>query len=180
MLLVKAMDEGPVISVGVYTFKGDETTPQLTNSLIDLSTALLRDSLEKYMNGTIKPTPQDKVAESLGLDPTPTYSRKLVKEDGLIDWTKPASLLTREVRAYVGWPKSRVRLGSVDVIITKALAVDEDVQNTNIGSIYTDDAKNLFVTCAEGSMQIIKLKPAGKKEMDIQAFLAGYKHKLGL
>lgn len=180
MLLVEKMDEGPIISLGVYEFKGNETTPQLTGYLIHLSTALLRDSLEKYVNGTIKPASQDDVAQSLGFDSTPTYSRKLTKQDGVLDWSKPATQLAREIRAYSGWPKSRTNFSGIDVVITEAHAVDIHIHHSTIGTVRIAEDKGLRVTCAEGELQIVRLKPAGKKEMDATAFLAGYAKRLGL
>ena len=179
MLLVEAMDEGPILSSGVYELKGDETTPQLTDHLIRLSTDLLQNSLPKYMDGSIQPTSQDDVAQSLAYSASPTYSRKLTKQDGAIDWTKPAEQLAREIRAFAGWPKSRATLGNVDVILTKAITFDGYELNTNIGTPVTPDAKTLLVQCGDGSvLSILKLKPAGKNEMDVQAFLAGYANRL--
>ena len=54
-----------------------------------------------------------------------TYSRKLTKSDGTIDWGKPAEQIEREIRAYTGWPKSRTQIAGRDVIVTKAHITDE-------------------------------------------------------
>ncbi len=75
------------------------------------------------------------------------------------------------MRAYADWPKSHAKLGATDVIITKARAVDEDFQP---GSIHAEN-KRLMVGAGKGSLEIMELKPAGKREMTAAAFLAGHK-----
>ncbi|HEX5743916.1 MAG TPA: hypothetical protein VFX84_00475, partial [Candidatus Saccharimonadales bacterium] len=137
-------------------------TPELTDRLISVSHDLLVKTLPRYVDGQVEPYPQP--------DVKPTFSRKLSKSDGLVDWSKPARRLEREIRAYAGWPKSRAKLGATDAIITKARAVDEDLQP---GFIHAGN-KRLIVGAGEGALEILALKPAGKREMTAEAFLAGY------
>lgn len=170
MLLVEAMDEGPLLAVGEYDLPEDITTPLLTRDLIQLSYALLQDVLPKYIAGKVKSTSQKKVAGLVGYSAEPTYSRKLTKEDSILDWDKPANLLEREVRAFAEWPKSRCILGGHAVIITKARA--EDGSGTP-GQVWRKD-KALGIYCSQGILMIEKLKPAGKQEMSAEAFLNGY------
>jgi methionyl-tRNA formyltransferase len=170
MLLVEAMDEGPLLAIGEYDLPPDITTPKLTEDLIGLSYALLRDTLPKYVAGEVKSAPQEKVANIVGYSAEPTYSRKLTKEDGILDFTKPAEQLAREVRAYRGWPQSRTILGGHAVIITEAHAADGE---GTPGELWHED-KHLGIYCAKGILMIDKLKPAGKAEMPTAAFLNGY------
>ena len=179
MLLVEAMDEGPILSTGVYNLSGSETTPQLTTELTSLSTSLLQKNLPEYLNGSIKPQAQVDVAQSIGMSAQATYSRKLTKEDGRIDWDKSAIDLEREIRAFAGWPKSYTRLGEIDVTITKAHVSNKHDSNDTPGKI-TKDENSIMVSCSTGNLHIKKLKPAGKKEMDAKAFLAGYASRIGL
>lgn len=170
MLLVEAMDEGPLLAVGEYDLPADITTPKLSEDLIALSYALLKDTLPKYISGQVKSAPQDKVAGIVGYSAEPSYSRKLTKEDGILDWNKPAAQLEREIRAYLDWPKSRCVLGGHAVIITAARA--EPGEGTP-GQLWRE-GKHIGVYTAKGVLMIEKLKPAGKAEMPIAAFLAGY------
>jgi methionyl-tRNA formyltransferase len=182
MLLVEAMDEGPLLGFGVYDMLSDITTPQLTEDLVQLSAALLRDMLPSYANENpmpqtetvIRPHSQEETCKMMDKPFQPTYSRKLTKEDGRIDWTKPAITLEREIRAYAEWPKSYTKLADIDVIITSA-EVTED--SGKPGEILDTNAR-LVIACGEGSLAIKTLKPAGKQEMPVQAFLAGYGSKL--
>jgi methionyl-tRNA formyltransferase len=170
MLLVEAMDEGPLLAIGEYDLPRDITTPKLTDDLVGLSYALLKDTLPKYLSGEVKSAPQEKVAAAVGYSSEPSYSRKLTKEDSILDWHKPAAQLEREIRAYLEWPKSRTMLGGHAVIITQAHAADGE---GTPGELWLQD-KHLGIYCAKGILMIDALKPAGKGEMSVSAFLNGY------
>lgn len=169
MLLVEKMDEGPIIGYGEQQLSGTETTPVLTEQLIKLSDALLRDLLPRYMSGNTKPGKQELSGRTV------SYSRKLTKEDGALDFTKPAEILEREIRAFIGWPKSRTTIGGKDVIITAAHAGPAAPGVHRPGEVaIVKQPKSLYVHCNPGCLFIDRLKPAGKPDMPIEAFLAGY------
>lgn len=167
MLLVPAMDEGPLLGYGVYDIPEGTTTPELTSDLIQLSHALLCQIVPDYVAGKIAPQPQTDKVE-------PTYSRKFTKEDGIIKWNKRAVDIEREIRAFIEWPRSRATIAGKDVVITKAHVIDKDGP---VGTLDVFD-KQLVAFCGEQALVIDTLQPAGKKEMTGQAFLAGHKHLL--
>lgn len=167
MLLSAGMDEGPILAQSPIAIDDRITTPQLTNQLIGLSDAMLNIILPDYLQGSIIARDQDM---SRGL----TYSRKLTKQDGLLNYNKDAQTLDREVRAYSGWPTSYTTIGSQNVTVTAARAVV--VPRTTIPGTHTIIDRLPAIDCADNSVLILeKVKPAGKKEMTGDAFLAGYK-----
>lgn len=174
MLLVEAMDEGPLLTYAEYDIDENETTETLTKNLIQLSNSLLSDTLPQYMQGDIQPMPQSVTGREI------SYSRKLTKQDGIIDWTKPAEVLSREVRAFIVWPKSRTTLAGKDVIITKAHALPGNTPGKNPGDIDQSALANgdLVIETADGRLCIDTLKPAGKSKMTSKAFLAGHRNQL--
>jgi methionyl-tRNA formyltransferase len=163
MLIVEAMDEGPLLAQRSLTISPEATTPSLTDDLIALSHAMLAEQLPAYAQGQLKPYPQP--------DEEPTYSRKLTKQDGRLDFTKPAVQLAREVRAYAGWPRSRTTLGTTDVIITGAHVGEGGGEP---GSLRIEN-KQLAIYTGQAVLVIDSLIPAGKKEMPAAAFMAGYR-----
>ncbi len=163
MLIVEKMDEGPLLAQASYKIGPTETTPGLTDSLTKLSHELLVEALPNYFSGSTKTYSQSQDGVS--------YSHKLTKQDGLINWNKPATDIEREVRAFIEWPKSRTVIAGKDVIITSVKVVPSQGKP---GTFSVED-KALLAHCGEGSLQIEKLKPAGKPEMTAQAFLAGNK-----
>jgi methionyl-tRNA formyltransferase len=174
MLINDKIDEGPLLAQATYDIEDDETTPSLTERLIDLSDQTLQHVLPAYLKDEIQPAPQQDA--SIAASKEPTYSRKLTKEDGAIDWQKPAETIEREIRAFIEWPKSHTQLGKQDIIITAA-HVRKDVTGNLPGKVELL-GKEILVHTADGCLVIDRLKPAGKQEMSAEAFLAGYRNTL--
>lgn len=167
MLINSRMDEGLLLKQARFRLQDTITSKDLTEALIELSHKLLVDVVPKYINHEIKPFPQDP-------NVSPSYSRKLVKADGQIDWNKPADQIEREIRAYSVWPKSYINLKNLSLIITKAHVVPGKAEP---GS-YLINGGSIIFNCAKDALMIDKLKPAGKPEMEAAAFLAGYRDSL--
>jgi methionyl-tRNA formyltransferase len=176
MLINEKMDEGPLLSQTTYNIDPDETTPSLTEALIELSNHALEVILPLYVAGQTLPMPQEEV--TVAVSKVPTYSRKLNKQDGVLDFNKPADVLEREIRAFTDWPKSRMSLAGMDVIITKAHTVPSTTPEPAGHIKILFDSSTLMVNTSSGYLCIDKLKPAGKSEMTVQAFLAGYRNRL--
>ena len=184
MMLVKAMDEGPILSIGEMPLAGEETGPSLTNSLIKLSHSLLKDVVPAYVNNEINlesgvipvPKSQEIICEILNKEFNPTYTRKLTKADGQIDWSKSATQINREIRAFLDWPKSYANFIAIDCIITSVSILNEKVDGEP-GSLFIHN-KKLAVVCGQNALVIENIKPAGKKEMDSAGFLNGYRDRL--
>lgn len=174
MLLVEAMDEGPLLAQGEYDLPPTITTPELTAGLIDLSYGLLREIIPLYLTGGVSAAPQEEytIAPSI----IPSYSRKFTKADSILDWSKPAQQLEREIRAFAEWPKSRTVLGGMDVVVTKAHTITQDEQ-LDPGTIIATK-NSLHIATSEDIFAIDELVPAGKKPMPVRSFLAGYRSRL--
>ena len=170
MVLTAGMDEGPLIAQAEYIIEPTTTNPQLTADLISLSDAQLQAVLPLYLED--KAIAADQLEVSISDVAEPTYSRKLSKEDSRLDWYKPAIVLEREIRAFIEWPKSRATFGALDVVVLRARILD---QSGAAGSTTVID-KQPVVYCGSQALVLERLKPAGKKEMTGEAFLAGYKN----
>lgn len=166
MRLSAGMDEGPVYAQRPIHLNGTETKFDLYNNVITTVTPLFFEIFPKIIDGSLLPQPQD--------NNTASYCKLIQKSDALLDWSKSAKQLEREIRAYLHWPQSRTKLGAVDVIITKAHAKDG---NAIPGAIATENS-SLLVGTGDGILAIESLKPLGKKEMPVSAFLAGYRSQL--
>lgn len=177
MLLTEPLDEGPLLAQTPYDMPADITTPQLTENLIDINNRSLLTIIPLWLKGEIEAMPQSAV--SIADNKEPSYSRKLTKQDGNLDWQKPARQLEREIRAFAEWPKSRTMLAGKEVIITGAHAETKTIIGGAPPGKTIVTKNELCVTTAEGSLCIDRLKPAGKPEMTAEAFLAGYGDKIG-
>ncbi len=168
MIIEPTLDTGKLLTYRGLPLAPDETTPSLTRKLIELSNSLLLEYIPRYTSGEVKPKSQPHPERA-------TYSRKLTKEDGIIDWSKPAEQIEREIRAFIDWPKSRTTLASKDVIITNAEVIEAQGPK---GKIQLSD-KSLLVFCGKNALRINKLQPAGKKQMTADSFINGHRHLLG-
>lgn len=163
MLIVEALDEGPILAQQAIPLTDKTTTPVLTDQLVQLSDQLLRGTLPAYFAGQLQPQPQPEKGA--------TYSKKLSKEDAAIDWQKPAVEIERQVRAFITWPKSRANIAGRDVVITAAHVIPG---SGTPGLLWLEGRQLGFYT-SDGILVIDQLIPAGKKPMSGSDFLLGYK-----
>ena len=174
MLINDKMDEGSLLAQAPVTIDSVADARSLTADLTEISNGLLSEVLPLYASGALQPVPQ---TSTIGAEKTPTYSRKLTKQDGNIDWQKPAVQIEREIRAFIEWPKSRCQFDGREVVITKA-RVQEDI--TGVPGTIQWVEKQLVVTTGSGGLIIERLKPAGKADMTAAAFMAGYGQRIGI
>lgn len=154
MRLSAKMDAGPVYSQERIQLSDTETKQQLADRLLQAGEELLLDKLEAILEGWLTPKPQ--------LDSAATYTKLLNKEDGVLDWHKPAEQLGREVRAYAGWPRSRGEIFGKEVIVTKARTVNND------------KGGGLVIKCQPGYLEIEQLiAPSGRTMLGAD-FIRGY------
>lgn len=167
MQLSAAMDAGPVYKQLAVPSYGNETAEDLYKDLGYRGTAMLLEILPSIIGGDLTPVTQD--------DSKATYCQLIKKDDGIIDWSQTAAQIERKIRAYHEWPQSRTTLGTVDVIITSAQTyLTTKKQPGTVEVIGTD----LLVYASDTALRIKTLKPLGKKEMPVQAFLAGYRNRI--
>lgn len=157
MLINEKLDEGELLSQEAIPLPDDITTPVLTKELITISNFMITRDLPKYLDGDIKTYPQPNSA--------PTYSRKLTKEDSILDFNKPAKVLEREIRAFRGWPKSKATLlGKYHIVVLKA----------RVATSPTDGA--LVLSAGDTTyLEVLQLTGPSGKTMSGEAFLRGYK-----
>lgn len=163
MLIDEKMDRGKLIGQKSLAIDPKQTTPGLTEKLVVLSNDMLADYAPRYAEGKFKPHAQPHPTRA-------TYSRKLTKQDGKVDWKKPAEIIEREIRAYVDWPKSSTTLAKKEVIILEAHIIKDEGEP---GTSEVKD-KKLIVHTAKDSLVIDRLKPNGKNEMSGAEFIRGY------
>lgn len=170
MRLTAGMDEGPIYKQKTLHIEPSESKQSLTNRLQSLGAELLEEILMSIYTESLQPRKQPHPDRA-------TYSRKITKEDGVLDFSKSAQTLEYEIRAYAGWPKSHTKLADIDVIITSSHVVPSSVNKPGTLDILRDQGI-IMIHAKDGYLCIDNLKPVGKPEMTAQAFLAGYGNRL--
>ena len=144
------VDHGPIIAAREFlisNFKflnglGKPTSPELRQILWEMGGALLVEILPKWIGGEIQPQEQDHSKA--------TYTKKLTRENGRIDWNLPAEYIERQVRAFTPWPGAFTIWKGKRVKILKA-----HVEG--------------------GKLVIDELQMEGKKPTTLREFLLGHK-----
>jgi methionyl-tRNA formyltransferase len=155
MDLTSEMDAGPVYVQKAVKLNGSETKPELAKLLLNEGSQLLIEHLEAILAGSLKPKPQDETEA--------TFTRLLSKKDGEVDFSQPADLIERKVRAFLDFPKSRAKVFGREIVITKA----------RVSSGESDG--NLVIKCQPGYLEIVELTAPSGRTMSGAEFIRGYK-----
>lgn len=155
MQLSAKMDAGPIYTAKTHPLTGTETRPELYHALADIGTNLLLESLPAIIDGSLAATPQN--------DTLATYCQLLTKNDGQLDpATITATQAERCIRAYLGFPKTKLVIHDQPLIVTKA-------------HVSAQKQTPLDCICRDGVYVVIDelVAPSGRR-MSADAFLRGY------
>ena len=161
MKMDAGLDTGPILSQRSVRIQPDETAGSLFDKLYTLGADLLIETLPGYLSGEIEPRPQSEEGA--------TYAPMLKKEDGLLDFSRPARELERKVRAFNPWPGAYFEW---DGNLLK-------VHRAGIHPGKKREGERLVVAglpaigTSDGVLLLEEVQPAGKKPMPGKAFLAG-------
>jgi methionyl-tRNA formyltransferase len=167
MLLDEGMDTGPLISQHEYLMKGNETADQLTTALFELGGKLLEESLPQWQSGELLSEPQD---ESLA-----SVTRKLVRADGLADWTLSADELETRARAFTPWPGLFTHWNGSGLKLVSVAFVASDSDEFEPGLVVATDHPDLpaAVATSRGFLGLKTLQLEGKRAVGVKDFLNG-------
>ena len=170
MQLNEKMDEGPILAREMVEILPRENTQELETRLSYLGAELLIKTLNQI--DSLTPVEQDHSQA--------TYAPKITKEQGKIDWSEPAEVIDRKVRAFYPWPGAYTFLNGLRLEILSGQVLPGLMPEARPGEIVRVDKAGLYVRCGGGNLYLIeKIKPEGKKEMTAYAFSLGNKISTG-
>jgi methionyl-tRNA formyltransferase len=162
MKMDAGVDTGPILSQRREPIYPDDNAESLGKRLAELGAQLLLETLPDYLEGKLRPQPQD---ENLA-----TYAPMLKKEDGYLDWHQPAEFLARKVRAYAPWPGAFLNYAGGPLKVLKAHAVaSETLAPGQRGVLENQPALGTI----QGCLVLDEVQPAGRRIMSGQDFLRG-------
>ena len=162
MYMDEAMDTGDIISTISYDIKSSDTTEDIHDTLRELGAKLLIDTLPSIVLGTNRRIKQSEMEA--------TYGYNITREEEHIDFNKSGILIDRLVRGLYSWPLANTIIGGTEYKIVAGYFVKG---KGNPGMISDISKKVLGIGCLDGTYYVTKIKPAGKKIMDIKDFLNG-------
>jgi methionyl-tRNA formyltransferase len=166
MLMDEGMDTGAMLLQESIPITADDTTGSLSPRLAELGGRLLIETIIRLKAGTLVPQPQDALQATL--------APLLKKEDGVIDWALPATVLANRVRGLSPWPGAYTTVaGSDRWTIWRALALPSSVTSPP-GVVVAITNEAIHVATGEGVLAVMELQPANSRRMAVSQYLAGH------
>lgn len=165
MQMDAGMDTGDILLPAAIPVGEDETAGNLFGKLAELGGETLIQALDLLRQGKLKATVQD---HSLATPAPP-----LTKEDGNLDWNRPARELHCLIRGLDPWPCAysfldgqRLRLFAPEVVHRPS--------EQPAGTLLRADAAGLLIATGEDCLLIREIQPEGKKRMPMESYLCGH------
>lgn len=163
MLMDAKMDHGQIIATQKLSILPDETQKELFARLADVASELFLREIPKYISGELIPVEQN--------HDQATFCKIFTRDDGRVDFSKPAQNLYNQYRAMTPWPGlwttfegKRLKLSAITPASQK---------NLSEGQILAQNG-HLYVGCgANSALEALEVQPEGKKPMDAKSFING-------
>lgn len=172
------IDTGKVIQQVRIPIGENDNVGTVHDKLMMLGGQLVTETVDNILCGNINPIEQDEMEEGAELKPAP----KIFRETCKIDWNKSTSELHNFIRGLSPYPAAWTEMEKGDKKIevkiyeaTKHEFTTSEVQNNTIGSTESDGKTYLHVFTKDGYLDITMLQLAGKRKMQIDEFLRGFK-----
>jgi methionyl-tRNA formyltransferase len=158
------LDTGPMLLKGVVPIGRWTTTANLTEALTDLGAKLVVEAVVKLEKGELPDIAQPEDGM--------TYAAKLERADGVIDWTKSAAEIDRQVRALNPWPGTSFEVGGERIKLLEATPTTaRGAPGTIVG---TSEDGSPIAACGEGALKLTLLQRPGRAAQDGASFLRGF------
>ncbi|MBM3565036.1 MAG: methionyl-tRNA formyltransferase [Alphaproteobacteria bacterium] len=174
MRMDEGLDTGAMLMAEETDIAPDDTGGTLHDRLSEIGARLIVRAVTDAAAGKLKPVPQPEAGV--------TYAKKLGRDEGKLDWTRPAEDLARRVRAFDPWPGTWFEMNGERIKVLAAAAEKGTGAQTKAppvgaqtkappGTVLDDRA---LVACGEGALRLLQLQRAGRGAMAADAFLRGF------
>ena len=163
MEMEEGLDTGPMLLMEGLPIEATDTTGTLHDKVAALGARMIVEALHKMAAGELVATPQPEAGV--------TYAAKITKEEARLDFTLPADVLARKIRAFNPFPGANGVVDGVAVKIWHADAVDGSGAP---GQVLQADAGGIVVACGAGALRLTELQKPGGKRLAAAEFLKGF------
>ena len=165
MQMDAGIDTGDILFTKKVAITEEETGGSLFDKLSQAGAELIVEALPKIEAGEVKPVKQDEARSN--------YARMLKKEDGQINWNRPAEEIGRLVRGMDPWPSAFTYYRGKQFKIWKAQAVDGGTEGLLPGTIAQIEKQGIWIACGSGMLQVTEAQMEGKKRMSAADLMNG-------
>ncbi|OYQ36938.1 methionyl-tRNA formyltransferase [Niveispirillum lacus] len=166
MQMDAGLDTGAMLLKDALPITPRMTAADLHDALAAMGARLIVTALPGIADGSLMPVPQPEAGV--------TYAAKLVKEEGRLDLTRPATDLDRQVRGLTPWPGTWIDLANGEKL--KVLEAQPVAGNGEPGTLL-DTGPTL--ACGHDALRLFRVQRPGKGPVDGASFLRGYPHQIG-
>jgi len=164
MQIEAGLDTGPVFTADETQIGDEETTLDLAPRLAQMGARLMVDVLNRVERGEVVAAPQDHSKATL--------APILTKEDGLIDWSRPASEIHNRARGFLPWPGAWTRFRGERLNVWRCRRAEEPAARPP-GSLFQSN-RRLFAACGgRTAIELIEVQQEGRKRVTAEAFMNG-------
>jgi methionyl-tRNA formyltransferase len=163
MQMEEGLDTGPMLLLERTPITDSDTTGSLHDKLAALGGRMIVDALGRMAAGDLPAVPQPEAGV--------TYAAKISKDEAKLDFTLPAEVLARKVRAFNPFPGAQAQAGATTVKIWNAQPVQAAGQP---GQVLAADAQGIVIACGEGALRATELQKPGGKRLAAAEFLKGF------
>ena len=159
MKVVEKLDAGDMLLKGSVPITAETTGETLHDAMAGLGAELIVKALDNWQN--LHAEPQD--------ERLVTYAAKIDKAESRLDFSMPAEVLERKIRAFNPYPAVYFEYGGERYKILRAKVVDESGE---AGAIL-DGAGRLVIACGDKALEVTEIQRQGKKKMPTEELLRG-------
>ena len=170
ILLTERVDAGPILQQRKVPIHPEDTIDILEKRLANAGAELLLETLDQLRGEMVEPVPQ---RESLA-----SKAPLLKKDDGLIDWLRPAPSILNQIRGMTPWPGTFTELNGKRLKILKATLTDR-ISSGPPGTVKSASAAGIEVGCGKGGLLLQELQIEGGKKLSAADFLNGHPIAIG-
>jgi methionyl-tRNA formyltransferase len=160
------LDTGPMLLERVTPLDPRETAASLHDRLAALGAAAIIEAIDAIAAGVASPREQPKEGA--------TYAAKIRKEEALIDWSRAAVDIDRQVRAFNPWPIAETRLNGQQLRVWEAVAL-ANRSSAAPGTVISTSTAGIEVATGAGTLQLTRVQAAGRKAMPAADFLKAHR-----
>lgn len=168
MQMAAGLDTGDMLKKGSVQITEQTTGGLLHDQLSEMGANLILEVLDEIE--TIRPEKQD--------DSLACYAAKIEKEETKLDFTQPAEVLERKIRAFNPFPATYFEYKDERFKVLEAEVLDDNAGMAP-GSLVPNDT-GLLIECNPGMLLVTKIQRQGKKAMPTEELLRGFEFEPGV
>ncbi len=166
MQMDAGLDTGDMLLVERLPIMANDTTASLHDKLAALGGRLIVEALELLARGGLQPAPQP----AGGV----TYAHKIEKNEAAVDWSQPASVIERRLRAFNPFPGAATVWQGESIKLWQGHVEEGRSGDQAPGTLLDSGPGGITVLCGQGVLRLTELQRAGGKRLPAADFLRGF------